>query len=155
MPNQRREVRKRELTGGGRSHPRDPRCGGRGSGPMIPKPRAKGVQVSEDHLCKKELSNGRANRRLAGDEQRWVSPRHWGRNGDREGNFGRLFPSYRRRRERRSGPGPARRRRSVDGLPVLQECGAASLPIPGQTCTWRGRFEADPGHCSTGPSPNH
>jgi hypothetical protein len=27
--------------------------GGRGSGPMIPKPRAKGAQGSEDHLCKR------------------------------------------------------------------------------------------------------
>jgi hypothetical protein len=32
------------------------RGGGRGSGPMIPKPRAKGAQGSEDHLCKRNCS---------------------------------------------------------------------------------------------------
>jgi hypothetical protein len=48
----------------------------------------------------KELPNGRANWQLASGEQRWVSPRCWGRNGDGEGSFGRLFPSHRRRRER-------------------------------------------------------
>jgi hypothetical protein len=30
--------------------------GGRGSGPMIPKPRAKGAQGSEDHLCKRNCT---------------------------------------------------------------------------------------------------
>jgi hypothetical protein len=48
----------------------------------------------------KELPNGRANRRLAGGEWRWVSAQRWGRNDNVEGSFGRRFPSYRRRRER-------------------------------------------------------
>jgi hypothetical protein len=53
----------------------------------------------------KELPNGRANWWLAGGEWRWVSPRSWGSNSDSEESFGWLFPSYRRRRERGSGPG--------------------------------------------------
>jgi hypothetical protein len=45
-------VKKRELTGGGEVT-RVIRGGGRGSGPMIPKPTTKGAQGSEDHLCKR------------------------------------------------------------------------------------------------------
>jgi hypothetical protein len=56
----------------------------------------------------KELPNGQANWRLASGEQRWVSPQRWRRNGNMEGSFDRPFPSYRQRRERGSGPGPAR-----------------------------------------------
>jgi hypothetical protein len=72
----------------------------------------------------KELPNGQANQRLAGDEQRWVSPQHRGRNGDEEGCFGQFFASYRRRRERGSGPGPACRRRSADTSPIRWNQGA-------------------------------
>jgi hypothetical protein len=66
--------------------------------------------------------------------QRWVGggslPHRWGK-WRKEGSFGRHFPiySWKRERERGSGPGPARRWWMAHGLPVRRECGTMLPPV--------------------------
>jgi hypothetical protein len=105
-------------------------------------------------VCEESPNSG-AKRWLAGGEWAAVAYLSDGENDEKKEASASVFLFIVGREREEMVPVPHISVGWLTALPVWRECGAVPLPYPGRTRTRRGRFEADPGHCSTRTGPIH